>query len=463
MRKRPSVKNYLEKAILKQSAVGFLAMVLISVVVTFFLSRYKMDTDLQKSAVAAAEAFRSRILEGDIKAVESQIHDVLGLGAGEEALILSPDFRRIYKSPHMDNPAVPRCEPVGLTCFDGYFGPGKIFLPIYFDEKRENLFGYLYLSKSVHFDWIYVAIVFSIFAVGYIALLLGLANVTKGSLGKLAQDLEGWALRLKRNPKDKNPLSAVPFSELAPLKEAIEGLNAQIETYETRAGERAKTLILRGIAHDILSPVAQVQYYLATLEKKFAGSLGADDMLSEMKTSLAKVAMIAAQVKCLNESAEPVDPIDLLEAAKTEIESLQKSDEISSKEIALTLSIPSSPVFAPMTRVEIGRILQNLVQNAADASAPGSKVEIAISVQDGCSILSVKDEGTGIPRHLHKKVFEPDFTSKPATGTGLGLFVVKHICEQRDGSVELESQPNKGTKITVSIPSFAAFGGVHAI
>lgn len=83
MNVRPSVKAYLEKAILKQSVVGFLAMILISMAVTFFLSRYKMSVDLQKSAIAAAEAFRSRILEGDIKAVENQIHDVLGVGPAQ--------------------------------------------------------------------------------------------------------------------------------------------------------------------------------------------------------------------------------------------------------------------------------------------------------------------------------------------------------------------------------------------
>ena len=61
-----TIKSYLERSILRQSVIGFTAMALISVTATFFLSRYKMATDLQKSATAAAEAFRSRILEGDI-------------------------------------------------------------------------------------------------------------------------------------------------------------------------------------------------------------------------------------------------------------------------------------------------------------------------------------------------------------------------------------------------------------
>jgi signal transduction histidine kinase len=73
----------------------------------------------------------------------------------------------------------------------------------------------------------------------------------------------------------------------------------------------------------------------------------------------------------------------------------------------------------------------------------------------------VADSGEGIPKHLHKKIFEPDFTTKPATGTGLGLFVVKHICEQREGFIELESGPTRGTKISIHVPD--SQGGTHAL
>ncbi len=462
MSARPSIKRYLEKAILKQSIVGFLAMILISMVVTFFLSRYKMSVDLQKSAIATSEAFRSRILEGDIKAVENQIHDVLGLGTGEEAFVLNADFQRIYQSPYRVRTKFMPCTPIGETCFTGYTAPGKIFLPIYFDEGRKNLFGYLFISKSLRFDWLYVVLVFSIFAIGYVALLLGLANVTKGSLGKLAGDLESWASRLKENPKDNNPLSEAPFAELTPLKEAIEGLNAQIEQFESKAEDRAKTLLLRGIAHDILSPVAQVQYYLATLEKRFTTDSSSEDILKEIRASLRKVSMIAAQVKSLNEGAEPISSIDLSKAIEEEINLLRKSDDLRNKGITLDYSSGQvAPIPAFMTRAEVGRILQNLVQNAVDASAPGSSVKVSVSQERGWSTFSVTDSGEGIPKQLHKKIFETDFTTKPSTGTGLGLFVVKHICEQREGFIELESEPSRGTKVSIHIPG--SQGGIHAI
>lgn len=457
-----TIKSYLERSILRQSIIGFTAMALISVTATFFLSRYKMATDLQKSATAAAEAFRSRILEGDIKAVENQIHNVLGLGEGEVALILNQDRQHIYRSTPIVPNAIRSCDTVGFTCFDGYAGPGRIFFPIYFDENKQNLFGYLYLSKSVQIDWLYVVIVFFIFSLGYAAMLLGLAGIARVSSKKLASEVEEWAKRLRINPKSQSPLSKAPFTELVPLRDAIEGLTIQIERYESHASEKAKMLVLRGIAHDLLSPVSQVQLYLATLEQQMKVDPSATDTLAEIKAALRKVSMIASQVKTLNESDQTEDLLDLSEAARLEIASLQKNESLKAKNIRLSLTTAAN-VLAPLSRSEVARILQNLVENAVDASNAGAEIAVKIDRQGEFSILSVADNGCGIPAHLHGRIFEPDFTSKPATGTGLGLFIVRHICEQRSGSVSVVSSQNLGTTITVSVPSEGTERSSHVL
>ena len=457
-----SIKTYLERSILRQSIIGFTAMALISVAATFFLSRYKMATDLQKSATAAAEAFRSRILEGDIKAVENQIHNVLGLKSDEDAFILNPDRQHIYRSTSKAETSMQSCGPVGLACFDSYTSPGRIFFPIYFDEKKQNLFGYLYLSKSVQVDWIYVVIVFFIFALGYAAMLLGLSAIARASSKRLASDVSEWATRLRLNPKSQSPLSKAPFAELVPLKEAIEGLTSQIEQYETKASENAKMLVLRGIAHDLLSPVSQVQLYLATLEAQLKVDPSAADIIEEIKFALRKVAMIASQVKALNGHSQDETSLNLSEAARTEVELLKKHEIVTAKNIKLNLEANEN-VPAQISRSEVTRILQNLVENAAYASEDGANIFIKVEKNGETSTLLVEDQGCGIPVHLQERIFEPDFTSKPATGTGLGLFIVKHICEQRNGTVNVVSQKNLGTTISVSVPSTGTERGDHAL
>lgn len=451
--KTRSVRAYLEKSILKQSLIGFAVMGAISITVSFFLARYKMASDMQEIAGASAKSFRSRILEGDIRSSEIQIHDLLQLKENEEFWILGKTFERIYKPALSQEVQVNRCENIGLTCFDGYTGPARIFQPIYFDSNGENLFGYLYISKGIHIDWIFVMIVFLIFSMGYLTLLFGLSRVTKTSLEELGREIEDWSLRLKNNPKDAAPLKTVPFSELEPLKESLEGLNAQITKFEKEAGHKAKLTLLRGIAHDILTPVAQLKMNFAVLENQLKDNAGTQELMTEMSDSLKRASTIATQVKLLNSDYQNLPWADLNLIVKSEVESLKKISDVTEKLIKLNFKTQTTAEFlTPFSQVEVSRILLNLVKNASHASANGSDINIEIGKTDNNAFIKVTDFGSGIPFHLQNLVFEPEFTTKPSTGTGLGLSVVRHISEQRNGSVHLDSKPNEGTQITVRVP-----------
>ncbi len=426
---------------------------IISITVSFFLARYKMASDLQEIASASAKAFRSRILEGDIRSSELQIHDLLQLKNNEEFLILGKDFLKLYKPALSQNTEVRRCENIGLTCFNGYTGPARIFQPIYFDSNGENLFGYLYISKQIHIDWVFVTIVFLIFSMGYLTLLFGISRVTKSSLEELGREIEDWSLRLKNNPKDAIPLKAVPFTELEPLKESLEGLNAQITKFEKEASHKAKLTLLRGIAHDILTPVSQLQMNFAVLENQLKINNDTKDLMAEISDSLKRASTIATQVKLLNSDYQNLAWVDLNLIAKNEVESLKKISDVWEKSIELNFKTNCKGEFqTPLSQVEVSRILLNLVKNASHASKPGSKINIEIGQVETEAFIKVTDFGSGIPFHLQNLVFEPEFTTKPSTGTGLGLSVVRHISEQRNGSVHLESKPNQGTQITIRVP-----------
>lgn len=477
--KTRSVKLYLEKQILKQSLIGFLLMLIISVVITFFLARFKMATDLQDIAASTAKSFRSRILEGDIKASENQISELLQLKPKEEFSILDPNFKRIYRSRTADldlkssatnqndkNKTNQVCPSMGLTCFNGYFGPASILFPIYFDSEKQNLFGYLFIVRQLQFDWVFVLIVFLIFGSGYMVQLFSLGKITKKSLNQLGQEIELWSLRLSGNPKDRTPLSKAPFSELIPLKEAIEGLNTQIEKFENDASQKAKLMVLRGIAHDILEPVSQMQMGLATLEHYLPDQAVTFEIVKDIEKSVSRVAAIANQVKSLNKVSIDNQVTDLGSEVSEVVRSQSQSKEIINKncEIQFTNDLSDS-VNTQLASVEIQRILQNLIQNAVQASAFDSKICVSLRQEGECSVLTVKDNGCGIPFHLQDKVFEPDFTTKENIGTGLGLSIVKHICEQRGCNIQLESEPHCGTQISIVIPVVKNHnsGGHHVI
>ncbi|MBL7687580.1 MAG: HAMP domain-containing histidine kinase [Bdellovibrionaceae bacterium] len=456
-----SIRDALERGILRQTFIGFAALAVVSAAATYLLFRYETARGLEKSATAVAMAFRNRILEGDAKAVETQIHDVLGLSDDEKVYILDRDLKPIYRSDAADSSNIQPCSAIGATCFGGLSSSGRIALPIYFDEARSSLFGYLYLTRSAKIDWFYLLLVFSVFAGGSVSVLLGTRRVARGSSKMLAARVEDWALRLRRDPKTIGKLDEAPFAELVPLQEAIEGLTDQIAVYENRAGEKATELILRGIAHDLISPVSQIQLYLATLEQQMKFNSGAEDTLTEIKLAFQKLRNTATQVKALNETSSSGKPTAFATAVKAEVDVLRKSDAVSSKNLSLNLEIESEDVHSLLTETEVSRIVQNLVENAAAASNPNATIDIGIGVVGANVVLSVKDMGQGVPIHMQERVFDPDVTSKPATGTGLGLYIVKQICGAKHGTVQLLSSKKTGTIFTVSVPTAESTGATY--
>jgi C4-dicarboxylate-specific signal transduction histidine kinase len=99
------------------------------------------------------------------------------------------------------------------------------------------------------------------------------------------------------------------------------------------------------------------------------------------------------------------------------------------------------------------QVLINLLTNAADAlhGRQDPNVTISLFKQDGTILLRVEDNGCGIPAEKQKDLFKPFLTSK-AKGTGLGLVIVKKMLAQMNGTIEITSQQNVGTKVDISLP-----------
>ncbi len=100
----------------------------------------------------------------------------------------------------------------------------------------------------------------------------------------------------------------------------------------------------------------------------------------------------------------------------------------------------------------LSQVLINLVQNAAQASQPGQEIILSLEPEpQGRVALVVSDQGSGVqPQHM-SQIFNPFFTTKQR-GTGLGLPLARRIVEEHGGRLELESQPDQGTQVRVSLP-----------
>lgn len=102
---------------------------------------------------------------------------------------------------------------------------------------------------------------------------------------------------------------------------------------------------------------------------------------------------------------------------------------------------------------QMSQVLINLVMNAIHAMPDGGALRLSLVPDKGMVKLTASDTGHGMPREVIAKIFDPFFTTKEfGKGTGLGLTVVKGIIEEHNGTLQVESEPGKGTTFTIGLP-----------
>ena len=123
----------------------------------------------------------------------------------------------------------------------------------------------------------------------------------------------------------------------------------------------------------------------------------------------------------------------------------------------VSLTVEGQDVRAEGVRRLLHETIYNLCDNAIGYNVPGGSVRVTVSDAGENAVISVADTGIGIAPEHQSRIFERFYRvdkshSKASGGTGLGLSIVKHAAAYHHGTVQLESQPGKGTTITVTIP-----------
>ncbi len=101
---------------------------------------------------------------------------------------------------------------------------------------------------------------------------------------------------------------------------------------------------------------------------------------------------------------------------------------------------------------KIIRIFQNLLNNSKDAVARNGKITITTQKNDNFAEIIVSDTGKGMNKKTKENIFEPFFTGKRKSGLGLGMYIVKQLIQQHNGTIEVESAVRKGTTFTIKLP-----------
>jgi signal transduction histidine kinase len=98
------------------------------------------------------------------------------------------------------------------------------------------------------------------------------------------------------------------------------------------------------------------------------------------------------------------------------------------------------------------RVCKNLVENARKAMGRRGVLTIWYSAGEESFTIGVRDSGTGMSEDVLEHIFEPFYSSAEQGGTGLGMAIVKSIVETHGGHIDIESEPQQGTEVTVTLP-----------
>jgi signal transduction histidine kinase len=228
-------------------------------------------------------------------------------------------------------------------------------------------------------------------------------------------------------------------------------------------GNQEKTRFLHMAAHELRTPITVVIGYLSMLSdgtfgavpdawrKPFETLMGKTRELNSIVTDLLEASRIEAKALPRNQ-----ERLDLRTVVQDAGERARGRADLLGAEIAMHL--PSDPVPVDADTKQLGRILDNLINNGLSYTTHEPRLSISVSFEGGRALVRVADNGAGIPESERERVFERFHrTGDPAfrnvTGTGLGLFIGRQLAEGHGGSLTIESSaPDEGTVFALALP-----------
>ncbi len=234
----------------------------------------------------------------------------------------------------------------------------------------------------------------------------------------------------------------------------------ELEEMLRRADRLASTgTLAAGIAHEINNPMSaawtSAEMALKLRDKPETADLFEDSMhtvINSVQRCDQIIKSVLRLVRCESSAKTPGDINDIARRA-AEISQSYAKEQDATIELQLGENLPS----AVMNPIEIEQVVVNLIQNAIQASRGPARVTILTEKTPQAIRITVKDRGRGIADSIKDQIFDPFFTDRPTgAGVGLGLSIVNSIVEEHGGSIDIRSQQNEGTTVTVVLPTEGA-------
>jgi len=244
----------------------------------------------------------------------------------------------------------------------------------------------------------------------------------------------------------------------------ISGLVAVLhDTTEQEKEERERRLFVSNVSHELRTPLTSVKSYLEALDEGALSEPVAPDFI---KVSLDETNRMMRMVTDLLHLSRIDNATSNLDVELTNFTAfitfiLNRFDKIKSQDENLKYELirdyPITSVWIEIDTDKMTQVIDNILNNAIKYSPDGGKITVSMKTTDDQMILSISDQGLGIPKQDLPKIFDRFYRvdrarSRAQGGTGLGLAIAKEIIKQHNGFIWAKSEYGKGSTFTIVLP-----------
>ena len=244
----------------------------------------------------------------------------------------------------------------------------------------------------------------------------------------------------------------------------ISGLVAVLhDTTEQEKEERERRLFVSNVSHELRTPLTSVKSYLEALDEGALSepvapdfikvSLDETNRMMRMVTDLLHLSRIDNATSHLD--VELINFTAFITFILNRFDQIRGQDE--EKKYELVRDYPITSVWIEIDTDKMTQVIDNILNNAIKYSPDGGKIRVTMKTTDDQMILSISDQGLGIPKQDLPRIFDRFYRvdrarSRAQGGTGLGLSIAKEIIKQHNGFIWAKSEYGKGSTFTIVLP-----------
>jgi two-component system phosphate regulon sensor histidine kinase PhoR len=306
----------------------------------------------------------------------------------------------------------------------------------------------------------YKAVLFG--AITSIVIALSIAYLVSRTITSPIRDMKETAQRIAKGDFSKK-IKVKSKDELGDLARSLNTMSEELQQKidNLKRMDRMRTDFVANVSHELKTPLTLIKGYVETLEDRAIDDKEkARKFISIIKEHAERLGNIIDDLLSLSELELSKDCIE-----KTDFDLKNLIDEVAlgfghaldTKKQSLGIDVQGDGFRIKADRDRIEQLFVNLIDNAVKYTKETGRILVSLAEQRDTITVTVEDNGIGIPAEHLDRVFERFYRvdkarSRQLGGTGLGLGIAKHIVLAHNGRINMESQVNKGTKVSVTLP-----------